>query len=93
MMPSTSPNRKASMTNFVPVQNYTEFCQSKKHKIIDFEIYAAIYDTVYGHSLTWNLLVEGTIWPLYFSISVHSVPPSSSPSSVPTFSCYSLSIH
>ena len=43
-------------------------------------------------SLTWNLLVEGTAWELYFSISIHSVPPSPSPSSVPSFPCLSLSI-
>lgn len=45
-------------------------------------------------SLTWNLLVEGTAWELYFSISIHSVPPSPSPSpsSVPSFPCISLSI-
>ena len=43
-------------------------------------------------SLTWNLLVEGTAWELYFSISIHSVPPSPSPSSGPSFPCVSLSI-
>lgn len=46
-----------------------------------------------GHSLTWNLLVKGTAWQLYFSISVHSVPPSSSPPSTPTFPCFFFIIY